>query len=104
MIIQWINRIGWVLLFAVPNYSYIIENFQDLIKPAFSAIAWFIPIVSASSVFKFCYTVVNDTLAYRKSVFDYGGIDLSDKKKAADLFISTFISIITLPHNSYSIY
>ena len=39
MLIQWINHFGWLLLFSVPNYSYIITTFMDLIKPAFSAFA-----------------------------------------------------------------
>ncbi|MGN1299118.1 MAG: type IV secretory system conjugative DNA transfer family protein [Candidatus Scatovivens sp.] len=81
MIIQWINKIGWILLFSVPNYSYIIENFMDLIKPAFSSIGWFIPIVTAPSIFKFCFVKVNDTKDLVDSVFDYDGIDLSDKKE-----------------------
>lgn len=80
MVIQWINRLGWILLFSVPNYSYIIENFLDLIKPAFSSIGWFIPIISAPAVFRFCYMKVNDTKDLVDSIFDYDGIDLSNKK------------------------
>lgn len=79
MFVQWINRIGWLLLFSVPNYSYIITTFMDLIKPAFSAFAWYIPVCSFYPLFKFLYTTVNDTLFIRESIWDYGGIDLSDK-------------------------
>ena len=80
MIIQWVNQIEWILLFSVPNYSYIIENFSDLIKPAFSAIGWFMPIITAPAIFKFCFIKVNDTKDIIDSIFDYDGIDLSNKK------------------------
>ncbi len=77
MIIQWVNQIGWLLLFSVPNYSYIITNFMDLIKPAFSAFAWYLPICTFFPLFKWIYTKVDDTKDLRDSIFDYGGIDLS---------------------------
>ena len=67
------------MLFSVPNYSYIIANFMDLIKPAFSAFAWYIPVCTFFPLFKWLYTVVYDTLYIRESIWDYGGIDLSDK-------------------------
>ena len=79
MFVQWMNQLGWLLLFSVPNYSYIIANFMDLIKPAFSALAWYLPIVTFFPLFKWLYTVVYDTLYIRESIWDYGGIDLSDK-------------------------
>ena len=79
MIVQWINHLGWLLLFSVPNYSYIIANFMDLIKPAFSAFAWYIPVCTIFPFFKWLYTKVDDTLYIKESIWDYGGIDLSDK-------------------------
>ena len=79
MFVQWMNQLGWLLLFSVPNYSYIIANFMDLIKPAFSALAWYLPIVTFFPLFKWLYTVVDDTLYIKESIWDYGGIDLSDK-------------------------
>ena len=78
MIIQWVNQLGWALLFWVPNYKYIILTFPDLIKPAFSAFAWYLPIVTFYPVFKKCYTWINDTKDIVDSVFDYNGIDLSN--------------------------
>ncbi len=81
MIIQWINQLEWMLLISVPNYSYIILNFMDLIKPAMSAFAWYIPICSFYPLFKFIYMKINDTKDLRDSIFDYGGIDLSDNKE-----------------------
>ena len=47
MLIQFINKLGWILLFSVPNYSYIINNFMELIKPAFSSPGWYIPLLTA---------------------------------------------------------
>ena len=81
MVIQWINKLGWILLFSVPNYSYIIENFMDLIKPAFSSIGWYLPLLTAPSIFSFCFRKVNDTKDLVDSVFDYNGIDLSNTKE-----------------------
>lgn len=81
MIIQWINYFGWLILFSVPNYSYIITTFMDLIKPAFSAFAWYIPICSFYPLFKWIYTGVNDTKDLRDSIYDYKGIDLSNKSE-----------------------
>ena len=59
MVVQWINQFGWILLFSVPNYSYIITTFMDLIKPAFSAFAWYIPVCSFFPLFKWLYTRFN---------------------------------------------
>lgn len=77
MLIQWINQFEWTLLFSVPNYKYIITTFMDLIKPAFSCTAWYIPICTFFPLFKWIYTQVDDTKDLRDSIFDYGGIDLS---------------------------
>lgn len=81
MVVQWVNRIGWLLLFSVPNYSYVISNFMDLIKPAFSAFAWYVPICTFYPLFKFFYFKVNDVKDIKDSIFDYQGIDLSNKKE-----------------------
>ena len=88
MLIQWINQIGWLILFSVPNYSYIITTFMDLIKPAFSAFAWYIPVCSFYPLFKWLYTVIDDTKDIRDSIFDYGGIDLSDKSEGRGPYTS----------------
>lgn len=79
MVVQWVNQIGWLLLFSVPNYSYIITTFMDLIKPAFSAFAWYIPVCSFFPVVKWLILTVDDTLFIKESIWDYHGIDLSDK-------------------------
>ena len=77
MLVQWVNYFSWLLLFSVPNYSYIVTTFMDLIKPAFSAFAWYIPICTFFPLFKWIYTYVDDTKDLKDSIYDYGGIDLS---------------------------
>lgn len=81
MFVQWINKACWVLFFSVPRYSDIIANHFELVKPALSAVAWYIPLVTFYPVFKKCYAWVNDTKDIRDSIFDCPGIDLSDTKQ-----------------------
>ena len=81
MLIQWLNKLEWMLFFSVPNYSLILDKFYELIKPAFAATAWYLPIVTFYPIFKFFYTTVNDTKDIRDSVFDCPGIDLSNTKE-----------------------
>ena len=78
MVIQWINKLEWMLFFCVPNYEYIFSHFYELIKPAFSSTAWYFPIITLYKTFKFFYATVNDTKSIRDSVFDCPGIDLAD--------------------------
>ena len=107
MIIQWANRLGWLLLFSVPNYSYIISTFMDLIKPAFSALAWYVPICSFYPLFKFLYIKVNDIKDIKDSIFDYKGIDLSDKKEGTGPYTCEMVlckdqdsaAVIKIPEN-----
>ncbi len=54
---------------------------MDLIKPAFSALAWYVPICSFYPLFKFLYITINDNKDIKDSIFDYPGIDLSNKKE-----------------------
>ena len=76
MVVQWINQLGWLMLFSVPNYSHIITEFMDLIKPAFSAFAWYIPVCTFFPLFKWLYTKIDDTLFIKESIWDYNGIEL----------------------------
>ena len=76
MIIQWENQLCWYLLFCVPGYKYIITNFMDLIKPAFSAFAWYLPLLTIFPLWKWIYMFVNDTKPVQDSIKDYKGISL----------------------------
>lgn len=77
MLIQWINYGGWLLLTFVPNYSFIAENFQELISPAFKSLAVYVLILTIPKLFKFLYTNVNDSKDLKDSILDYGGINLN---------------------------
>ena len=80
MFTQWLNAAAWIAFSWVPNYSELITEFSDLVKPAFSSICLWLPFATFIPVFKFLYLGVADTLLMKDSIKDYGGIDLSDKK------------------------
>ena len=77
MFITWINKAGWLLLMSLPNYGGLVEEFPELIKSAFTALAFYLPIATAPIIFKKLYMVVNDTKDIKDSILDYNGIDLS---------------------------
>ena len=77
MLIQWINYGGWLLLTFVPNYSFLAENFQDLIAVAFKSLAIYVLILTVPTIFKFLYTNVNESTDLKDSIIDYGGINLN---------------------------
>ena len=70
---------SWLLFLSVPNYADIITNFSELVRPAFQAIALYLPLVTFYPLFKWLYTKVNDTKDIKDGIVDYGGIDLSDQ-------------------------
>lgn len=77
MFVQWLNTGAWVLLMYVPNFTGIVAEFSDLIQPAFTALAIYLPIATFYPVFKWLFFGVNDTKKWLDSIKDYGGIDLS---------------------------
>lgn len=85
MISQWVNMAGWILLLSVPNYLEIVTKFTSVIKPAFQAVAVYIPLTTFFSVFWWIYAGVQDTRLLQESIWDYTGINLSSKptKKGA---------------------
>ena len=80
MLIQWANQAAWYLLFCVPGYKYIITNFMELIRPAFSALAWYVPIVTIFPLWKWVYMFINDVKPVQDSIKDYKGISLDPVK------------------------
>ena len=78
MITQWLNMSGWLLFMLVPNYSGIVSQFQELIRPAFIAISIYLPLVSIMPFIKWIVLGVNDSDEMQKSIWDYKGINLSD--------------------------
>ena len=79
MFTQWINQFGWLLLLSVPNFPYIASNFFNLIQPAFSAIAIYIPLTTFYPVIKWLHGTIHDTQKITESIAEYGGINLADK-------------------------
>ncbi len=80
MAVQWINGALWMLLISVPNYSVIVTEFSSLIKPAFQALALYLPLITFYPLFKWIFTTLNESKDIRDGINDYAGIDLSDKK------------------------
>ena len=94
MFTEWINEIAWLGLLSLPGYPDLASNFSYLIKPALSAIAIYLPLATISFFFRKLYTEINETKDITDSIFDYGGIDLSDKSSGwgqytDEIFIGT---------------
>ena len=81
MFTQWLNMGAWLLLICNPGYVDLVTNFSDLIRPALTSITILFPMLMIPKIFKFLYFGVNDSLDMTRSIWDYGGIDLSDKKQ-----------------------
>lgn len=80
MITQWLNFFAWLLFMYVPNYSEIVVEFADLVKPAFTALALYLPLVITPKIVKWLILGFNDNKDNKRSVWDYKGISLADKK------------------------
>ena len=80
MLTQWVNMGAWLLLISNPGYVDLITDFSDLIRPALTSLTLIFPLIIAPKVFDFLYYDVEDNMYRTRSIWDYGGIDLSDKK------------------------
>ena len=85
-VVQWLNQAVWLGLLSLPNYPELATEFYYLFKPAFTAIAIYIPLVTFYKVFKWLLFTVHDTKDIRDSIFDYGGISLSSDKEAHGVY------------------
>ena len=81
MFTQWLNMGAWLFLLSVPNYVEIITDFSELVTPAFVSISIYLPLVTIFPMFKWLYMDINDTPDEFRSIWDYGGISLADKKQ-----------------------
>jgi hypothetical protein len=81
MFTQWINMGVWMLLISSPNYVELITDFADVVRHAMISLSLFLPLVTIYPIFDFLYNTVDDSGKHVKSIWDYGGIDLSDKKQ-----------------------
>lgn len=108
MFTQWLNMGAWLLLVSNPGYVDIITNFSDLVRPALTSITILIPVLIIPKVFSFLYFEINDSLDMTRSIWDYGGIDLSDKSSGhgpytCEVFLcqnSETSQMITIPESS----
>ena len=81
MLTQWLNMGAWLLLLSVPNYTELITEFSDLVTPALISLSLYLPLVTVYPFFKFVYFKVKDDPLKIRSLWDFRGIDLSDKKE-----------------------
>ena len=81
MFTQWLNMGAWLLLLSVPNYSELISEFSDLVTPAFTSISIYLPLATIYPMFRFLYFKVRDNPLHLRSIWDYRGISLADKKE-----------------------
>ena len=79
MITQWINELSWILFLSVPNYTGIVSEFADLIRPAFTALALYFPLVTVLPIIKKIVLGVNDSTEMKRSLWDFKGINLTEK-------------------------
>ena len=108
MFTQWLNMTAWLLLVFNPGYVDLVSEFSDLIRPALTSLTLLFPIIMIPKVFNFLYFGVNDSNDMTRSIWDYGGIDLSDKKQGhgpytCEVFLcqdSETAKMITIPESS----
>lgn len=81
MFTQWLNMGAWLLLVFNPGYVDLVTDFSDLIRPALTSLTILVPVLVIPKVFNFLYFGVNDSKDMTQSIWDYAGIDLSDKKQ-----------------------
>ena len=79
-IVQWVNYFAWIGILSLPRYDYIITEFSDLIRNAFTAVSLYIPIVTFYKLIRFLNRTVNDPIfpnPFVESVEDFQGLDIS---------------------------
>ena len=78
MLIQGLNRLIWFGLLTLPGYPVLATEFSELFRPALTAIAIYLPLTTVPLLFKFLYVKVYDTRLLQESIWDYGGIKLTN--------------------------
>lgn len=108
MFMQWLNMGIWLFLISCPGYVDLITNFSELFRPALTSVSAFLPIIFGWKVFDFLYFGVNDSTDLTRSIWDYEGIDLSNKQEGhgpytCEVFLcknSETGATITIPESS----
>lgn len=80
MFTQWLNIGAWLLLVSLPGYTELVSDFSELIKPALTWLALYLPLTTFYGVIKFIRLGVMDSKDQTRSIWDYGGINLADTK------------------------
>ena len=86
MFVQGLNRAAWLFIISLPGYTELVTNFSELIRPAFTALALYLPLTTFYPLFKRLYLGVNDSKDESRSIWDYRGINLSDTKAGHGIF------------------
>ena len=81
MVTQWTNQLAWVLFLSVPNYTEIVTEFSELVKPAFIALSLYFPLVTFMPIIKKLMLGVNDSVEMKRSLWDFRGISLTQSKE-----------------------
>jgi len=89
---QYLNAGAWLLFMSSKNFIPIVTNFSELIRPAFRAISLYLPITTVYPFIKSILFKIDDSQTAVRSLWDFYGINLSDKKAkhgpyACDLFL-----------------
>lgn len=80
MFTQWLNMSAWLFIVSLPGYTELVTNFSELIKPAFVALSIFLPLTTFYGIIRWIVLGVNDSTEQKRSIWDYKGISLSEKK------------------------
>ena len=83
MVTQIVNAGAWLLLLSAPSYPTIATEYTSLIAPAFRGISLYFPLTTFYPLIKWLYATVNDSKEMKESIFEYPGINLSNKKSAS---------------------
>ncbi len=108
MFTQWLNMGAWLFLLSIPNYVEIITDFSHLVTPAMVSISLYLPLATVFPLFKWLYFGVRDSKDKIRSIWDYPGISLSNKKEGtgpytAEVYLCYDVETgksITIPESS----
>ena len=93
MFTQWLNMSAWIFIISLPGYTELVTDFSELIKPAFVALSIFLPLTTFYGIIKWIKLGVADSIDQTRSIWDYKGISLENKKSSHgpfsfDMYIS----------------
>jgi len=86
MFTQWINMGAWLFLISSPVYTVLVTEFSELIRPALTALALYLPLTTFYGVIKFIRLNVMDSKDQSRSIWDFRGIRLADTKAGHGIF------------------